>query len=556
MQYKLLSTRNPAHNVDLVAKIRLIYEGGYAIIGKAKQMLPQAPGEPTSFYEHRLRYASFMPYFGQLVDYLVGCLFQSGLTVTPAADANDPNTLGELPDKDFYPLFARDADRKGTTFQQVMRDAATEALICGCSWIAVDMPPAVEAETRSEEDAKGGARGYCYLLPYEQVFDFCIDDDSGELSWAITGKRIGDRTDPNQPRDTVVERYTLWEKEPVSGTVSYRVFETEPFKPEKPPAGEAEIPEVDSGTTTFTAIPFVRLELPAGLWAGNKIAPLAEEHFRRRSDLVGAMARSLFEIPVVMLGPEIGAVGEGVSMASENPHRGNDPINQFKAQGYLVLGQNDKLEFSGPSGSAYEIADKQLHDLRDEIYRSVQAMALSMSNSAATSGRSGDSKREDRQATAVILSYLGTLTRELAVRVYRAISEARDEDVVWSAHGLDSFDMDDATELLNDATLLENINIPSKTFKAEYLTRLAVSNVPGASPETKVAIQDEIVAGVDEAEDLKAAMAEAMTKDDVDPDADPADEPDADGDEPPTKDAPPAKKPPPFAKPPVKAKAK
>lgn len=525
MLYKFLSARSPQHDLALCSKIRLLYEGGYAAKEGLKKILDRAPNETKAAFDYRVSRASYMPYFGQLVDYLVGALFAAPIHVTPAGDANDPNTIGEFPDPKFYQLFAKDSDRKGCHFAQLIRECTTEALLCKCAWVAVDMPPAVQAESIAEEDAAGGARGYAYLLPYEEVFDWAEDKDGdGDLSWAIIGRRCIERSTPESIRDTYHERYTVWQKDPASRVVSFTVYETEPVKIGQDIQPETDILQKEKGTTTFARIPLVRFELPSGLWAGNKIGPLAEEHFQRRSDMLGSMARSLHEVPYILQGPEIPGADEGISEAQSDPGRGNVPVGPQQRSGWLVLGSQDKVGFAGPSGKAYEITDKQLHDLRDEIFRSVHAMALSLANTGGTARRSAESKTEDRRATGVVLDYLGTKARELGVNVYKTISDARKEVVVWVAHGLDDFDLEEQTSVVADAEAVQTLDIPSRTFRKEYTTKVALSLLPGLTPDTKSQIQQEISDGVEEKADLAEATQKAML-DNVDGDpADPADD--------------------------------
>ena len=549
MLYKLLATRNEEHDLALIEKIRLLYEGGYAVNKKASKLLVKAPNESQEYYEYRCKQAAYLPYLGQLIDYLVGALFQSELAIVPAGDAEDPNTLGEVPDKDFYPEFATDADRKDTPFTRIVRDAVTEALICKCAWVQIDMPPAVEAESLKDEDELGGSRAYCFPVPYEQIYDWC-EDDEGELLWAITGKRIQDRKSPEANRDTYVDRFRVWRlNETVSeetSRVTWEDYQTEPVKVGTEPKPDADVPLVKRGNTTFEYIPLERLPLPAGLWAGNKVGPLSEEHFRRRSDLIGAMARSLVEIPVVSLGPEMPEVGGAISQSAEDPHRGDDPIGKFRSKGYMVLDGNSKLQFVGPTGAAYDIVDKQLHDLRDEIFRSVHAMALSLANTGAAVGRSGESKAEDRSATEIVLGYLGALAREFGIKIYRCVSEARGEDVTWVAHGLDSFDIEDRADLIDEAVQLETVEIPSLTWKKEHKKQLAFATTRGASPETKAQIGKEIDDGMEEAVEVAAAMKEAALKAAQNPPPEDDDEnPKAPGGVKPPQFSPPAKRVPP-----------
>lgn len=507
MLYRILATRHADQDVKLVQKLRLLYEAGYKIKRpeNVKLFIEKMPNEDQEFYEYRCKRASYMPYFGQLVDYLVGGLFQNEVQVLPAGDAANPDTPGELPDQVFYPEFAADADRKRTPFSRIVRNAMTESLICRSAWVSIDMPPAKEAGSRLEEEKQGGARAYVCNVPYESVYDWSEDDDEDEFKWVILGKRINDRVNPEDDRDTYIDRFTVWRKDQDTGLVTFEIYETDPIKVGDEPKPELDLQPKTKGKTTFKKIPLERVELPEGLWAGNKVGPLSEEHFSRRSELVGSLARSNVEIPVVSLGPEVPEVGGAISLTAEDPNRGNDPVGQFRKKGYVVLDNQSKLSFEGPSGASFQITDAQLKDLRDEIFRSVHAMALSLANTPAAVGRSGDSKAEDRSATEIVLDYLGALARELGVRIYTTMSVARAEDVKWVAHGLDSFDLEDRAELTTEASGLEGVDIPSVTWKKEYKTRLALATVPSCSPETKAQIQREIAAGIQESMELDAA---------------------------------------------------
>jgi hypothetical protein len=139
-------------------------------------------------------------------------------------------------------------------------------------------------------------------------------------------------------------------------------------------------------------------------------------------------------------------------------------------------------------------------------------MALSLANTGAAVGRSGESKAEDRSATEIVLGYLGALAREFGIKIYRCVSEARGEDVTWVAHGLDSFDIEDRADLIDEAVQLETIEIPSLTWKKEHKKQLAFATTRGASPETKAVIGKEIDDGMEEAVEVAAAMKEAALK--------------------------------------------
>ena len=266
------------------------------------------------------------------------------------------------------------------------------------------------------------------------------------------------------------------------------------------------MPRVGAGKTTFREIPILELAVPPGLWVGNKIGVLAREHFQRRSALNAAENKSLFAIPWVKLGPEVTAPGSAMpSEVQQNPSRGRDPRGEFNRRGYVVLGKDDDIGFAEPLGSAYELVDKQLDKLVDEMFRVVHQMASSISATKQALARAAASKAEDRRATEIVLAAYGALVRDFAKRIYDCLSAARGEKVVWTAHGLDKFELEDRDGILKEALSLDAIAIPSATFRKTYKTKIALALVGNVPPETQDVIREEIERGVEQEGELDAA---------------------------------------------------
>jgi len=239
-------------------------------------------------------------------------------------------------------------------------------------------------------------------------------------------------------------------------------------------------------------VPIVRLELPEGLWIGNKLGCVAREHFVTRSMLKSGMAQSLCAIPVAALGSETGSPhGAAPAEAAQNPWRGHDPVGQFRAAGFMTTGANDKIYFAEPSGAAYALTKEDLKELVDEMFRIVHQMAQSISSTRQALGRSGASKEQDRSALAVILAYLGSKVRGAAVKVYSTISRGRRDNVIWTAHGLDKYDLEDRETMLEEATLLGTVNLYSKTAKKLWARKCAFGILGDIPPDTKETISSE-----------------------------------------------------------------
>jgi len=514
LRYDVLCQTNPTYDAKLLEELEDLYVGGYRIAKRANRYLMQMPNEHEAVYGVRCKAASYTPYFGSIVDQFASDLFGQPISIHPAADADNPNTPGEVPDKDFYSGFASDADRQGTSFLDLMKCATTTALKKRCAIVAIDAPEddptAPPPETRAEEEQRGTLRLYAYEVPLEQLIDWECDEFGG-FTFAILRKKEQRRAGPRSRRDTIVETFTVWTMGD-DGNAAWERHEIA-YKANDPPKDETLVPVVASGTTSFRRIPLLCLDLPPGLWVGNKIGPQAKEHYQRRSALVTAEYRSMVAIPHVKLGPEITSAGEAMpSEIQQNAGRGKNPVAEFERRGFMVLGKDDAIDFAEPKGHCYELVDRQLNELKDEMYRVNHQMAASVSNKPSSIGRSGLSKQKDHESTAKVLRALGEIVRGFAVQIYETIAEARGENVIWTAHGLDSYEVADRQEVLEEAIQLDAIQIPSVTFKKAIKYATAQKLLIGVDPNTLATIKDEIEDGVEGEHEIHELKQE-VTKD-------------------------------------------
>jgi hypothetical protein len=500
--YKVLKQTHPEYDGSRMQQIEDLYEGGWAIMRKAGTYLPKLALEAVEQYDTRCSTSSYQPYFGQILDQFVADLFTQPLSVLPSGDKDDPTTPGDAPDA-FYTELAKDMDGEGTGLEELSCDVLTTALKHRRAYVMVDAPkvdgPA--PASKAEEDASGANRFYAYEVPPAQVIDWKIDKATGVFAWVMLATREQDRETPLGSRDTIRETFTIWTAND-GGNASWVRYDVA-YDPKEPPDPDKLIQAAADGDTSFKSIPLLILELPKGLWVGNKIGPQALEHWRRRSALIGAENRSCVAIPYVLLGPEMPAMGESNSEAAENPNRGQDPVKQFEKRGFIALGHQDKLEFAEPKGHAYEIIDKQCEGLKEAMFSVNHQMAASIKPTGAALGRSGLSKQKDEDKTSKVLGALGRIVRAFVTDVYDAISQARGNDVVWVAHGLDTYEHDDREQVLEESLQLQAVNIPSATFRKEHAKRVAGKLVPNLPPATVATINDEIDSGVDDDEEMR-----------------------------------------------------
>jgi hypothetical protein len=503
--YGTLRQRNPAYDGKMLEQLEDMYVGGYQIQAKAKQYMVQLDGETAVRMGERCRIASYTPWFSQIVDQFVSDLFSQHLAVMPAADADNPNTPGDVPDKKFYGDFQSNVDLRKNSFDDLMRACICGALKKKRALVQIDAPAdGSPAPSKAVEDANGGGRLYAYEVPVEQLIDW-KNDDQGQFVWAILHKREQEREGPLDVRGTTVETFLVWTMDgDVAAWTRYQIAWTDVA-----PNDNDLVKKLDDGRTSFKRIPLLCLELPPGLWVGNKIGPQSMEYWQRRASLLGAMNRSLVAVPYVKRGSEMGAPGgELPSETQQDPNRGANPVQSVRRKGYSEIGAGDEIGFAEPEGKCYTIVRDDLKDLKEAMFSVTFQMAASVTPSAGSLGRSGLSKVEDGKSTAKVLGALGGILRKFGCLVYATVSEARGEDVIWIGHGLDNYQVDDREVTLAEATVVDQIPIDSPTFKKTEKFQLAQKIARNLDPRTLAQIQDEIEDAVDaekEISDLKRA---------------------------------------------------
>ena len=539
LKYGELSARSDDYDPPTWEKCDLFYRGGFALEKRVADYMPKLVGEHPKRYAERIKSAAYLNYVGQIVDYFTSALFADELTVREPPQEDGKPARGAV-DDDYYASFAKDADGRGTKLNDILKVVLTNALNKRRALLHLDMPASSgDAANLAQEEAMGLGRLYAFEVPLEQVIDWDYDDQGG-FSYVVIHRKKTTKGAPGKRAGTIVEEFKVWEKveahEPegerlgfdpdsngdAGSVVRWSLYRVE-YRPEDcgskqgfgkdGPAPEFDVPLVDEGTVSFKRIPLLEFVVPDGLWVGNKLVPVAQEHYARRASLNAGENRSMVAIPYVALGPEMSAVGDAMpSQAQQNPNRGVDPVSKFEAQGWLQIGAGDSIGFAEPEGKAYDLVDQQLTRLKDEMFRIVHQMAMSVSNNAKGVGRSGESKKEDRYAEGIVLGEYGRLLRNFAVLVHKTASDARGEtDADWQAYGLDDFTDEMREDMIAEAVALQPIaaGIPSLTFKKRHAVQLARRLVKGASPEDLDTIETEVEAGVEEdeqmAKDAKAA---------------------------------------------------
>jgi len=510
MTYGRLNETNPEYKAETWATIEALYVGGFGIQKDASKHVQKLFLEADDRYAERCKIASYQPYFTEIIDQFVADVFVEPLNIKPQADADNPDTPGEEPDRDYYSSFAANCDRRGQKFAGLLEITLREALKKGVAIVALDAPnfdDALVAETRADEEKSGALDLYAYDVPVEGLLSWEPDNEGG-LKWAIIKTVCTPRESPMDVRDTVIETFTVWRK--LDGVVDWTRYECR-HKIEETPKNESIVDRVGGGTTSFKRVPILRLELPLGLWVGNKIGTQALEHWNRYSALVGAENRSLCAIPYIKRGSELGAPGGSLPSATQqDEQRGSNPVARFHKKGYVEIGSGDELGFAEPSGHCYTVTADQLDKLKNAMFAVSHQMAVSIQPTKAALQRSGLSKQKDEDAKTKVLRVLGAIIRTFATLVYTTVSEARGENVVWNAHGLEDYVDEDRQQLIEEAVRMDTIPIPSVTFRRHYKREIARKLLGSAEPGVLDTINNEINEGVDAEEAMRSMQADAQ----------------------------------------------
>jgi hypothetical protein len=535
--YKYFKERHPEYDAGHWRRLRAFYAGGKKLLHDSellREIFPKHRDEHTEVYAERVKRAFYTPYAGEIVDHIVSALCAQPVTMTTEGTVD---TESEYPE--WYDEFYKNVSPAGSK-EESLRDLLKESMLtaqqCRTAWVLVDLPdtrndfgePPIFGDRKAQEDS-GALNAYAVRIEPESVVDW-EEDKTGKLEWALLHVVENRREGLTSSREYVTERWTYYDG------VGWYEYALRHKKGEAPKDTDV-VPLIDEGLHTFGEVPLVRLTLPEGLWTMAKLEGLAREHFNKRSGLSWAELQSLLPELYEFNGPEDTMGGTPVSENQEDPGRAT---RQPRGQGYVQQrGHQDDARFVGPESAPFAEARKSCDSNRDEMHRVTHQMALSTDNGPAALGRSADSKAQDKAATAVVLLELGKLVRKFAEAIYRLVSIGRKEPFAeeWSAQGMEKFDDVQVDSEVNQALIVEQIQIPSPTFRRRFLFALCKLVLgDDATPEDLDDIESELELNIiDELHnpiDALTAMQEAMGTGEGEDDDDQDDDDDDDDEKP------------------------
>ncbi len=459
MRLGLLRRRHTDCDCETWERYDALFRGGKKFRRIIPKLLPRHDVEPATVYKQRCDAAHYVNYAGPIGGFFASMLFSSPPIIRSQQENADP----------VYAAFKENADGNGTGLDTFVEARFVEALVARCAYWRVELPtpppPELSATlSRKDYDDAGYRRPRLIALDANQITNWRLAPDGGYL-WVVESERREELLDWSDDQPTVTESWTHWtDATATRWAIAYRR--------DQAPSDDQEVPQSEA-PSHFGRIPIVRLELPETLWLMNVLGDPALEHFRKSCGLSWAIDRSCYAMPYFFL----------------------KNLQQPPAQGagyYGILGADDRVEWPAPSNVPYDVLERRIAALKDEIHRVSIQMSRGVDNNAAAVGRSGDSKKADDDATETVLQAYGRPTKDAYEKTFELISFARDDDAEWSVEGMDVYDVAEAAGIIENALAAQPLEIPSPTYQAEIKTRAALAQMRDATEEVKQKVRHEI----------------------------------------------------------------
>lgn len=473
MKFKELNRTNISYDGKKILKYKALYTGGSLFKDHVKEFLVKGAGEREEDFKSRCSMARYEPHIGTVVNHFAAQLFSSPFVVR-----SEPETIDE-----FYSKFKEDCDLNGTDLDQFVYDLFITALIHGRSFVLANLPSdgGMPAESLEDQLERGIGRVWLKKLENESVINWKVDENKN-LVWVKTYSC--EYQEPDDPFIGSPKTVLTWKIYTVS---SVKVFQYSYSDQKDKPKEETEIPLIDSFEHGFSKVPILCLSLKEGLWLTDRLADVQIEHFDISNSLLFAQKGTCF--------------CTYVHEARDNA----DKQNPNSSSGFGIrIGEGEKIYVVSPPTDSFDSLEKRITNAKDSIYRLSSQMALAADNSPGTIKRSGESKSKDSESSRIGLHSFAEIVKCFVEELFELISDARgDVSVTFSIEGMDCFQIDDAQSTIEAATMAQQFDIPSITFKKELAYKIVASVLPNATQKIKDEIRKEIQSSPDESFDKK-----------------------------------------------------
>lgn len=457
-----------------------------------RRFLWQLEGEPDPSYYQLWNRTYYVNYYSAILDFHRHWLFSEDPIIRP-------REVDDVPD--WWNAFYDNANGSGKGFCDFVRDVFLDVLVCRRGgWL---LGRNIAIAEQDDDDA-------VILTPYpaEQIYDW-ERDSAGELLWVVLGTREMYREFPGERM--MVSTYTYvdrqqWKTWQVQRGDQYRNAGNQPNQKKDAASGNSEpvndgyyeddtLKVIGEGVHELGKVPFVMLEVPEGLWIGDKLAAPCVDIFNKQNRLTNAQ----------LYGCIVQAYLKTADATKSSVTFGETQLVKLKPAD-MAGGAEEDFGWKSPDVGPLEFISKLIAEQRDEIYRIVHQMALAVDSKAIGAiARSGASKIEDRKASEIILAAFGGYVSEAMLRTVNLLGEIYGDDTEFTLDGYEDFNVSSLDEEIQVAALALSLGLKSKTAKQEIELRAVGRILDYVDEKTKETIEQETRDAYDQEEENKIA---------------------------------------------------
>lgn len=480
--YKELYSTHCEYKPELNEKLKLLYEGGYAIKERADLFLDRLSQlESPQAYNSRLKSISYIPYLSEFITQFSASLFSEPLEVKQQSDAPDATTAGEPMEDDFYKQFLESCDLERRSYHQFAQDILEKALDEICVYVSLDFPKG-ERTTRAQEKAQGLDRGYACVVPYCNVIDWKIDTSTGKFIWVKEFEEIFPDDDPIIEQKHYFQfRIRTMKKKDGKSFGGWDIWRSEHMKKDKKCDAKTKFTLItdEEVITSFPEINLWKLQVNKAYHVGQQIGSICQEHYQRRSFMVANANKTCVGLGVVKLGPDYGAPGDMLPPDFDVPDTSNDVRKKLENDGWIVLRKTDKweddIEIVEAKGESHKFIAEELRHLVESMMQTLRQMNMTATANQKAVGRSAASKQMDQHGTSMLLSVYERVIKDFSKLLFECLAAGRQEDIHFAVEGLSiaepSLDRQQIVEEISKLGI-DILNFPNM-WKQKYLNRMA-----------------------------------------------------------------------------------
>lgn len=479
VSYKTLNKTALDYDPQQLRRQRLLFEGGTNLlkIDNLSIFIKLNAKEGKLSYLERLGLASYDNSLAEITNSIVSQLCAQTLSVVPTSFLNtkkhDENAL--------YFKLADNADQKGQNLNEVIKCLITSAQTHQFAYLGVDFP---SIKPSSQADVSDHIP-YFYSIEPECMINYQYDE-LGKLKWCVLKDISQPQPSPYSERDLTLYQFKIWEIN--EGMVTVSTYElTKDIR--EPAQDDDELVLITSILTEFKEIPIFKFTLPSAMYIFGLIGEQCANLLIKTTDLNYALHKSCFPTLVIQYGAEYPSNGD-IGEVQSDISRISNAETQYADQNIIPLGGIDKYGFAEPHGHSYQIQLEVIKSQNDRLHQITHKMAQSISKNKGQA-QSGQSQVESKKDIEIVLNSLGEIVKSFVKKLFTFISNHTDQ-TQYVVLGMDNYRSIDRAEVIDEASKIDLINIPSRTHKLLTAVRLSQELNYDASEADKLKVRQEL----------------------------------------------------------------